>query len=292
MDEFEKRIKLQDEFALEQNAINETYLSSNVIYHYTKLDTALNHILPKLQFRLPSKKYANNPSENDPFENQQLLPNRGGMLPLGSEERRIFRERLEIINNKVEEKINEEIRIISFCTNSDALQDIDSLGFNKPRMWAQYGDNFKGVCVAINLQKLIEKNLINHNEQMFNEKISYLNFDRIFKNKTRIAYQDLYNSDDDSIVVENIVKREIKRIIFTKHKDYQDENEYRICHFNKEDFSFLDISNSIIGLIINSHTIDQNNKDKLFAYAKKLNLIITENDWNDQNLNNWHTKFN
>lgn len=281
MDVFEKVVQEFKEFESSQNKRNCSYLSSNIVYHYTKLNTLLEYILPELRLRLQSKKLT-----NDPFENQNLYLSLGGYVPTDGG------TRAKALIESIERKINKEIRIISFCMNNSNENGKEYFGYSKPRMWAQHGDDFKGVCIAINLEKLIRQNSLSGNSQIFMDKISYQRIEDRWKNKTRIDYSEFNNSNNDSTIIKEILDRKIKEIVFTKHLDFRDENEFRICHITHDEFSYLDISNSIHGIIINSQKMSENEKHlvDLFSYAEKCNFLITENDWSNNDLHNWHNK--
>ena len=285
---FQDMIERDKKILLNQKEISKLYQSSNTIFHYTKMKTAINHILPNLSLRLPSKKHSNFRKENDPFENQKIFCNKGGFLPQSDKERNLFHKRVAKITKIIEKYINSDIRMISFCMNDSHEDSIDGLGFNKPRMWAQYGNNFKGICIALKLDKLIEHNKLDKDDNIYHNKVKYAKFEEIWRNKPRLNYSEFMDINSDDTIVKNILDREIDNIIFTKHKDFEDENEYRICHFTKDEYSHLNISDSILGLIVNSHKINPVDFSFLLTFTKKYNLIFTENDWSDLNLHNWH----
>ena len=91
-------------------------------------------------------------------------------------------------------------------------------GFDKPRMWAQYGDNNNGVCIGFNLNKLID----------FNKGKNFEHFHIKYKQSQELKFGD-YNT-----------KESLKH----KQSDWMQENEYRF------------ISNSEDGLYFNKNCID------------------------------------
>jgi hypothetical protein len=286
--DFQKEVERTKKYKLYQGETTKLYQSPNILFHYTKFKTAIEYILPTLTLKLPSKKVSNFRKENDPFENQHIFCNRGGFLPLFDNDREKFKKRVDKITRTIERKINTEIRMISFCMNNLNEVGIDALGCNKPRMWAQYGNNFKGICIAIKLDKLIEQNTLNSNDQFFHAIITYSSFEEIWRNKPRFNYSELNEIDNDDIIVKNIINREIKNIAFTKHKDFKDENEYRICHFTKDKYTLLNISESILGIVVNTHKINSSYLELLSSVVKN-KYFITGNDWGNQSLHNWHS---
>lgn len=105
-------------------------------------------------------------------------------------------------------------KCICFCIGENA--------YKKPRMWAQYGDNHKGVCIGFRLGKLKEG--IKKNSQDCREvegfKVQYL--------------------DEDSLRYEGCERKES---LYFKLKDWENENEYR---FISKETDFIPISKDCI----------------------------------------------
>jgi|GEM_PF-5901599 len=278
-------VKQFKEMEREQTLLSEEYQPLHTLYHYTDFNTLLEYILPFFRLRLSSKR-----ATNDPFENQNLFINAGGLLPSDGG------RRADLITEEVSKVINDKIRIISFCLNNEGEKGFDYFGHMKPRMWAQYGDDFKGVCIALNLEKLISQNKLNEKADIFCKNISYLKTEGNWrwKNKTRIDYSQFPRSTDDKIIKNNLIKKKIDEIIFTKHFDFSDENEYRICEITEEEYTYLNISKSIVGISFNCHKMKENKDsiDMLCKFAKKNNVLITDLNWGNNQVLDWHTKTN
>ncbi len=110
---------------------------------------------------------------------------------------------LDIDNIKEIEREIEHVRILSFCEGHEGLRGID-----KPRMWAQYAENDVGVCIELNTIELIKKN-------------NFIN-DCIFP----VIYESFISQRK-----ERSVRDELKY----KHKDFEQESEYRIIYNGLED---------------------------------------------------------
>lgn len=106
------------------------------IYHYTKVDTLLNFILPKMRLRMNALANTNDPSEGfwqvlDEWFNPDALQY----------------ERLT------------EVKNLSFCKdNKTKIPENNKYGFAVHPMWAHYAENWSGVCLEIDLNTFIKNN--------------------------------------------------------------------------------------------------------------------------------------
>jgi DUF2971 family protein len=264
-----------------QTKIEKSYLSPKIVYHYTDFKTALKYILPNKQLRL-----SNIRNQNDPFESLVCLIDSGGTLPPNHAEREKFRKREERIENEINRRINSELRIVCFCMNHLAADDEDRLGFVKQRMWDQYGDVFKGLCIALNLDKILKNNKLDERSNFFLKKVTYKTMREIVGNRPHLDSSDLYQTTNDEAAIQRALQREQERVMFTKHVDYKDENEYRICCFANEEYTHLDISNAIHGIIWFGNKWKENKcKIKtLRKYQEREGFILTECNWSNKML--------
>lgn len=91
---------------------------------------------------------------------------------------------------------NSEYKYISFCLGDEKQ------GYDKPRMWSQYGVDYEGICIGFYLNKLLKYNKEVVDLEHF--RIEYLCSDEI---------RFLGNSGKNALKI--------------KHKDWKQENEYR-----------------------------------------------------------------
>ena len=116
-------------------------------------------------------------------------------------------------SNDLRESLNKcGYKYVCFCLGDK------NRGFDKPRMWAQYGDNNNGVCIGFNLSKLID----------FNIDKSIEHFRIVYKQAKDLKFGE-YNS---------------KESLRLKQIDWMQEKEYRF------------ISNIEDGLYFNKDCID------------------------------------
>lgn len=119
-------------------------------------------------------------------------------------------------SNDLREKANESgYKSICFCMAGE-----NDNGYDKPRMWAQYGDGNKGVCIGLKTDMLIAEIGEFGNSDIEHFPIRY------------ISSKDVFSISPKS-----------KEALMTKIKDWQNENEYR---FISKDCDILKITKDCI----------------------------------------------
>lgn len=196
------------------------------LYHYTKFDTFIYDILPKMQL-----KFFPFSSSNDPFEfsfpsttdfNQFVIANYN-----------------EILNEF--ERQHLKYKMICFCKDRRNIE-----GFKLPTMWAHYAEKHSGICIEINLEKLnfqgFKKGTIIKRSVHYN----------INKNAKRITFQS--SETNGNVLVNELVLKGVlnslkeyeSSFLFYKLSDWKMENEYRIVYkIEGNEDVFLDINDAI-----------------------------------------------
>ena len=131
--------------------------------------------------------------------------------------------------------INEErknYKILCFA------EDGDFEGYQKPRMWSQYGGNHKGCCLVIN-KEIFENELEKLRCHVHKKAIEYVEKDIIDKNLEQLPNEDL----------DSYFERNIEYFCFTKHSDWKNEKEYRYVIKNSDDV-FVPISKALSEVFI------------------------------------------
>ncbi len=242
------------------------------IYHYTSIYTSLEYIFPSNNLRLSPVTSASDPME-------YLMPN-PSVSCCGYEKDHI-RLNKKIDGKGIAKKINayyKSLRQLCFCRNSDidfegqfteVFEPIDHFGFAKPRMWDQYGDKFKGVCIALSRSKLEEQ--LSSEYRLFDVKYSK---NHLFRPNMDTSSVDL--NEIEEIGAQDYLKLkyelEIKKLT-NKHNDYKDENECKIITATEDDFAYIDISKCIQGIFFTNrlnHAYESFLKEKANEYKVPL----------------------
>ena len=205
-----------------------TYFDPNIIYHYTSLETFVNFILPKKQLRFKKRI-----EQDDYFERKYLNP------VWHWENGQVDPNSLDGVEDKTRNRF-QNIFQISFCKSGFYDSDkwkkntvYDGYGFLKHRMWDTYGRKNKGVCLALDRQK-IEENLseLNVKATWFRD-VEYKKNEEIERVLKPRSSQKLTDPD-----IEDAFQDHLLNNLFLKNIDFRDENE---CRAVIETSSFKDI---------------------------------------------------
>lgn len=132
--------------------------------------------------------------------------------------------------------IDDQCAYLSFAQNY-SYQGYNQRGTNHPSMWAYYSDNTNGVCIVLE-QKSFEtenKNILKKNYIFDNIEYAFIN-----ASNKRFFSDDVRNAKE-------LVLRNVKELIFTKHIDWQHENERRLFLYDYDTIKreYLSIEKSI-----------------------------------------------
>jgi hypothetical protein len=121
--------------------LNATVPGDQLLYHYTRADTALNDVLPSGALRLTAYRHMRDPLENKEAPSMlrysdDVDPN---ALPL-SEAQQLIAE------------LRGQMRILSLTMDATEYDDEEvhafGRGYARPRMWENYADVHTGVCLV------------------------------------------------------------------------------------------------------------------------------------------------
>jgi len=246
--------------------ISEVYKTKDTIFHYTTSLTALENILFKKQLRLSPRNMSNDPLEKAKESiSESIVAFPEDMESLEEQTKGVVEEILDLVKNK-----QDKIRQVCFCMNSKNIKSIDDLGFMRSRMWDQYGDKYKGVCLAFSKKELLK-----------NQKIKLKNFVG-YKKFNEFPTLEI---DCNDILAKGPKKykkdfmRDIDASLFFKHKDYRDENEYRLCTYSEDGYDYINFENSLKGIIVSLEHISEFTWKMLINYSKHLKVDLFYVSW-------------
>ena len=134
-------------------------------------------------------------------------------------------------HHKIKEFINNKCRFVSFVHDNPFIE-----GTSHPRMWAQYANNNKGVCLVLNREKILcecKKLFGDESFKIGNIQYSY----------SKLSPKELEKEIEDScksLDAESIIKKYYQGLLLTKHKDWEQEFETRLLLFNEIDWFPID----------------------------------------------------
>lgn len=223
------------------------------LYHYTKLETLFEKILPSKLLRLGPINTTNDPRETQEWFFEIIRHNESDKMP-NMIDNQYYKENLEL-SIKFSSEIKKGVKLL--CFTKDDSKEVSSAfygcGFQHPRMWAQYADNHRGVCIGFSSDKIINsaKKHLSKNGQFFFDSVEYKDKSRIDMGGPFQIYEHEIRSQGIASAAEQMVMKYYKRYFFRKHVDWLQEQEYRIVLRNNDECEvFLPIENCIEHIII------------------------------------------
>lgn len=122
-----------------------SYTSKDNIFHYTKLQTVLEDILPILKLRFNNFSDSHDPRE---YKDPRIGPKYNVIV--------YDDVRMKNIQDRILQSRLDQHKVICFCRNPQSKKS-DRFGWRKPRMWAQYSGNQTGICLVFSKSRLINQ---------------------------------------------------------------------------------------------------------------------------------------
>lgn len=252
----------------------EKYYSTDIIAHYTRLESAIG-ILKSNRLRLSPRSMAYDCLE-------RLFGFDARYVGSQVRENYYYADSLEV--QQVQEHISEfykGIKQVCFCKTvrtNQFVKSLDDLSFMHMRMWEQYADCYKGVCLLFSRDKLLQANPDCISADMKYELLSRLTCGRLDEG---IDIDQLKEIGKDSYIT--IQEQQILKLAFNKSSDYREENEFRImktrCKSDAEDY--LDINNSLIAVVYfpgysGERMCEEKSKDKPCHFKECKSFVLKQ----------------
>lgn len=207
-------------------------LNDGLLYHYTDFDGLIG-ILKSMSLRTSPLHNLNDLSEGKIIHDDIQ-----------------FKERFD--------RYLKKCQILSFCRNYHNNAGVQE-GTNRPRNWAHYADDCRGACVVIRSDKFLKENI---------DLLSRLDFHTLEKvDYTPVTFSNFYEGKENRGVVDFICEH-YREVFFTKHSDWENEDESRLfcCGIKCESERYLSIINSIDSICLG---------ERLLNDAPRMNKLVT-----------------
>jgi len=196
------------------------------LYHYTRLDTVVAHILPSGRINMnPLAKM------RDPRESKELNPVARADSP-GSGTTLERTRRFGPLHAK-SRGVKEQVKVLALTRDDLSDRDPETAifgrGFARPRLWEQYADNHRGVCLCFDCEKLVRmlrQELAPGDERIWDGPVVYR--DGPIKADAYTFPDSEFDKYSDSEIIDRLITRNKDELFFTKAKDWEIEFEYRL----------------------------------------------------------------
>jgi hypothetical protein len=236
------------------------YFDDDTLFHYTNEKNGSSIINSK------KLRFSNRIKSKDPVESLKIRSHTIS-FSYSDEETLEIDNKTEPVIQEVDEILNEmfnHTKQICFCKN-----DVENkiLGFLKPRMWNQYGDDYQGLSLIFSKKKLLEEK----SEKMLFDDVKYIDYSQFNidfgKNQNlilKLGREEFLNKYNEKI----------NHKLFLKHYDYKGENEYRVIIKSTNELEEINIEKSLLGVLLSVKNFEEE-KSKIedFENLCKLNNI-------------------
>lgn len=224
--------------------------SGQYLYHYTKIETAIEFIIKDKALR-----FSRFDSTNDPKESKDWL------FSLGTNQNRdLSGYNHEKLSKLISDRIKTTTQLLCFSRDKELtgnhMVDISKRGFCKPRMWAQYGGNHTGVCLIFDFKMLSQEISDNFSNT------TWLAANVIYKDRllAEIQVDPAYTIGVDEIekwgeeeYAFSHSQQYAKRLFFEKGSDWKNEDEYRWVLFDRSEQIYFNYRNSLKGIMFGEY---------------------------------------
>ena len=236
-------------------SIFEIEATGRYLFHYTRLSTAIEKILPDRRFR-----FSRLSSMRDPRESQWAFASSFfGDVPDGD---RLYWEVFAKI-----QAAQSHIRLLSLTADDESNTSVFGRGYARPRLWEQYAGSHMGVCLCFDKQLLIDavENAVGAVQaKLIHRRVTYR--DGPIATHARVFdLQEAHARGADSLADEH-TETHLDELVFTKLVDWETEFEYRlVTRWDSPDELFADVSEALKAVAV-GHAASR-------AYAPTLNAL-------------------
>lgn len=151
---------------------------------------------------------------------------------------------------EIEKYIKDNCHFISFVRDYKK-HNVTIEGTQHPRMWAQYAQNSEGVCLILNKRELLKKCRIARGRKS-------IMMGNVYYRWAKCSYEkpEEINAFCTNSPIEVILRKYSKQIFLTKHVDWEQEHETRLCIFDNQEDDMICIDGCIEGICLGKKFMD------------------------------------
>lgn len=249
------------------------------LYHYTNEDALFNKILPRNNLRMGPIACTNDPRETKDWQ-----------FGLGTNRHfnDLSEEKWAQLEKGATRATKKHAKLICFTVDSEnashiLIDHIWERGFCRPRMWAQYAQDHKGVCLIFDHKKLRSslQATCPPGSFLIGSNVTYRNRSQApsLKNNPFILSYDLCESMGVENAVQLHVRHYWKELFFEKSVDWSQEREFRWLMWDQVHADHLfNFADSLKGIVVGAH-FPEEKIEHLIHYQEKLGFDIGRLNW-------------
>jgi Protein of unknown function (DUF2971) len=189
--------------------------------HYTSAQVAFEHVLPESRIRLSPYRRM-----RDPAENKDIVPGTGGY----GIDADTFDESVRAMISEIKAR-RDRCRLLSLTHNDASAHATFGCCWARPRLWEQYADEHRGVCLLFDIERLMRAM-----QAAFGARQIQAWYRAVDYTEAGIAGSELRFLRDDRIfdaaqradAITDYIEKNAREFFFLKTDDFKTEHEYRI----------------------------------------------------------------
>lgn len=220
----------------------------DALFHYTTVPVGIEHVLSTRRLRL--SKFGD---FKDPYEYGFTILSSHSSGPM-----KYNQETMQAINNLR----RKSCKVFCFCSNKKPTVVLKtgesetfslSSGWQRSRMWSQYGDGHKGICLIFS-KDIIQEYLRGLSQCVEIQQSDYVTYFEEFEGFPEFeTANSLQNVEAYALTY---IKNNYS-LLFRKHIDYRDEAEFRVVILDPQDnVPDIDVTSILKGIIVGDRTPD------------------------------------
>jgi Protein of unknown function (DUF2971) len=187
--------------------------------HYTSAQVAFEHVLPKSHIRLSPYRRM-----RDPVENKDIVPGTGGYgVDVGT-----FDESVRAMIGEIKAR-RDRCRLLSLTQNDASARETFGCCWARPRMWEQYADEHRGVCLLFDAERLTRAMQVAFSARQIQSwfgEVVYTEAGRAGSDKLRfLSDPRIFDASQRADAVTEFIEGNIADFFFLKTDDFKTEHE-------------------------------------------------------------------
>jgi hypothetical protein len=225
--------------------------------HYTSAKVAFEHVLPVSRLRLSP--YGR---MRDPAENKDIVPGTSGYVDTNT-----FDESVREMISEIKAR-RDRCRILSLTHNDASARETFGCCWARPRMWEQYADNHRGVCLLFDIARLMRAMQVAFSARQIQAWYRAVDYTEagIAGSELRFLHDErIFDPAQRADAITDYIEKNTRDFFFLKTDDFKTEHEYRVVIMAGEqsaateprfavsfegEFAYVDYDDALVAVIV------------------------------------------
>lgn len=229
---------------------------NSVLCHYTTARTAFEHIVPTGRLMLSPYERMRDPMETQPWR-------MGGSMMLDESQSGAIADKAFFKAYEEMERLRTKAKLAALTIDAAEYEQLElheslyGRGWARARMWEQYGDTHRGVCLVFDREALVDAFSTQSQDPdvdfFLGEKVRYTPAGTGSEHSARNMDLASFMAGDTKAAAKAHLATFARELLFTKTRDWEAEHEFRfVLTTESVGFEFLEFGSSLKAVIVGS----------------------------------------